>query len=154
VVPDEIREWIGVKLTACHAGLAPPRLRDLRMVSWGVYNPEGEGTAAYRWTSEQAVLLLRRDVSSMTVALRRPDASTDRPVVATIRGSRTTARVTLDSGDWSFATVDVVEGPLAWLRRGHIVTIDVTPWFVPAALSAQSEDLRRHGLQLKVVDLR
>jgi hypothetical protein len=155
VVPVEVRSWLDSKRTLCGAGVVPPRLADLPIVSWDVYAEEREADSVpYRWTSERPVLLLRRDSTAVTLAVRRPDASVDHPVRVTLRSSSGTAVVTLTSGDWSSATVNLTDGPLAWLRRGQRIGLHVEPWFVPAARDRQSRDLRRHGVQLNVVDSR
>jgi len=108
---------------------------------------------AYRWTSERPVALFARDSLSATLALRRPDATADHPVRVTILGSGGTRFLVLDSGEWRNVTVRFDQGPLVWLRAAQRVDLRVQPWFVPAAQDPKSNDLRRHGLQWRVLSV-
>jgi len=155
IVPDEIRSWQDLKAARCQAGLPPSRLSDLPVVSWGVYGEQQDGPSGpYRWTSDQVVLLLRRDATSVGFAMRRPGATVTQPIRATIRTAGTTTTVTMDSDTWTYATVRLRRSLLGWLRAARRVDISVDAWFVPAVLDPRSADLRRMGVQLQVVDLR
>ena len=59
--------------------------------------------------------------------------------------------LTLESGDWHDVTVRFAQSPLVWLRRAQRVDLRVEPWFVPAARDPNSRDLRRHGVQWRVL---
>ncbi|MGH9408199.1 MAG: ArnT family glycosyltransferase [Vicinamibacterales bacterium] len=154
VVPDEIKSYVARRSEACHSGAAVPPLSELPLVSWGVYDQQRDpGEPAYRWTADQAVLLARRATTTMTLALRQPEATTARPVVVTIDSDSRHTVVTLASKDWQYATVPLSPGLLAWIRAGQRVDIRVTPWFVPAVVDPRSTDVRRRGVELRV-DLR
>jgi hypothetical protein len=85
------------------------------------------------------------------VAIRREDASLDRPVAVTLEHGGGTRNVVLDSGDWRYSTISLDVGVLGLLRRSHRVDIEVRDWFVPAARDSRSDDLRRFGVQLRTI---
>jgi len=152
VVPLEVKEWIDLKAQRCAAGLGPSRVTDLPVVAWDVY-PEpvpGEPGSA-RWTSERPVALFARDAVSATLELRRPDAAPDRLVRVTTSSSGGTQVLMLDSAAWRRVTVRFSPGPLAWLRHAQRVDLLVEPWFVPGARDPTSRDLRRHGVQWRIL---
>ena len=153
-VPQELKDWIDLKAQRCAAGLKPTGITALPAVTWGVYQDvtQAEGPT-YRWTSERPVALFARDSLSATLALRRPDATADHPVRVTILGSGGTRSPVLDSGEWRNVTVRFDQGPLVWLRAAQRVDLRVQPWFVPAAQDPKSNDLRRHGLQWRVLSV-
>jgi hypothetical protein len=154
VVPDEIKTWLDQKSQRCASGLSPTPMTDLPIISWGVYADERDASGeGYRWTSDRAVLLARQHASAVTLALRRADATPIGPVHATITASGTSAVVTLDSSAWKFATVRLRPNALAWLRAAQRVDITVSPWFVPAVVDPLSSDLRRHGVELRIVSI-
>jgi hypothetical protein len=152
VVPEEIKGWIDLKAQRCAAGLAPPPIQDLPFVAWGVYpEPVPDESSSARWTSERPVALFTREAVSATLALRRPDASPYLPVRVTLLSSSGTQVLALDSGEWHVVTVRFAPGPLVWLRRAQRVNLRVEPWFVPAARDPKSNDLRRHGVQWRIL---
>jgi len=65
-------------------------------------------------------------------------------------GDRPTV-VTLDSSEWKFATVHFSRSALAWMRNGRRVDVRIEDWFVPAVLDPSSADLRRLGVELRIV---
>lgn len=153
-VPAELQNWIDLKARRCAAGLAPTPIADLPVVTWGVYpEPAHDAPFAYRWTSERPVALFPAGAPALGLAVRRPDASSATPVRVTVLGSTGTEVLTLDSSQWRETRVHASPGLLAWLRRAHRVDVRVTPWFVPAALDRTSNDLRRHGVQWRVLSV-
>jgi hypothetical protein len=152
VVPQELKGWIDLKAQRCAAGLAPTPIRDLPLVAWDVYpEPVPDASSSARWTSERPVALFTREAVSATLALRRPDASSKGPVRVTLLSSGGRQVLTLDSGEWHDVTVRFASSPLAWLRRAQRVDLRVEPWFVPGARDPDSRDLRRHGVQWRVL---
>jgi hypothetical protein len=152
VVPQEIKGWIDLKARRCAAGLAPTPIRDLPLVAWDVYpEPVPNESPSARWTSERPVALFTREAVSATLALRRPDASSKGPVRVTLLSSGGRQVLTLDSGEWHDVTVRFASSPRAWLRRAQRVDLRVEPWFVPGARDPHSRDLRRHGVQWRVL---
>jgi hypothetical protein len=149
VVPSEIKFWFDAKATACKAGQPPPAIVALPIVWWGLYEEKSDGET-FRWSSDHAVALLSRDVSQITVALRRPDASSAKPVHVELAGGARPISVELASPEWSFATIELPRNLLAWLRDGRRLEIIVREWFVPAVLDPHASDLRRFGVQVRV----
>jgi hypothetical protein len=155
VVPAELKPWFDVKTQRCAAGQAPPPLSTLPMVSWGLYDEEHDDAArSWRWTSDEAVMIVRRDMTSLSLGLRRPGATSRQPVRATIRAGGTTSTLTLDSDGWQYTTIHLTPGLLAWLRDGQRVDVSIAPWTVPALVDPRSTDLRRFGVELQIADLR
>jgi hypothetical protein len=151
-VPHEVKEWIDVKAQRCAAGLGPSRVTDLPVVAWDVYpEPVSDAPQSARWTSERPVALFAEDAVSATLEFRRPDAAPDRPVRVTTHSSGGTQVLTLDSAAWRRLTVRFSPGPLGWLRRAQRVDLHVEPWFVPGARDPASRDLRRHGVQWRIL---
>ena len=151
-VPPEIKTWLGNKSERCHDGEPRSRLSDLPVVTWGVYDDERTDDGdAYRWTSDHVVLAVRQDSRSIALAVRRPDASTTNPVSVQMRAGRRTSTVLLESGDWQYVTVPFSPGVLATLRDGYRLDVDVSPWFVPAVVDPKNADVRRFGVQLRVI---
>ena len=129
-------------------------MTELPVISWGLYDNERDAAGAtYRWTADHAVLLARQQASTVTLALRRSDATPVGPVQARIDASGGRTIVTLDSGAWKFATMRLRPNALAWLRAGQRVDVTVSPWFVPAVADPLSTDLRRHGVELRIVSI-
>jgi hypothetical protein len=154
VVPQELKDWIDLKARRCTAGLPPPPIADLSVVTWGVYpEPAREEPFAYQWTSERLVALFTRRTAAPTLALRRPDGSMNNQVRVTILSSFGMEVLTLDSAQWREVTVRMSPGPQVWLRRAQRVDVRVEPWFVPAAQDPKSNDLRRHGVQWRVLSV-
>ena len=152
VVPQEIKGWIDLKAQRCAAGLAPPPIQDLPFAAWDVYpEPVPDASSSARWTSERPVVLFTREAVSATLALRRPDASSKEPVRVALLSSGGRQVLTLDSGDWHDVTVRFAPSPLVWLRRAQRVELRVEPWFVPGARDPNSRDLRRHGVQWRIL---
>jgi hypothetical protein len=77
-----------------------------------------------------------------------------RPVVVTIDSDSRQTVVTVASKDWQYTTVPLSPGLLAWIRARQRVDIHVTPWFVPAVVDPRSADIRRLGVELRIVGLR
>lgn len=154
MIPDEIKAWLDLKANDCQAGRPVGRLTDLPVIAWNVHGEERvEDGTSFRWTSDHAVLLSNRTAKSMTLAIRRPGASAQ-PSHVTVAGGLKIATVMLDSEDWKFVTVRFRPGLLGWLRAGSRVDLDVDSWFVPALLDPHNTDLRRFGVQMRVVDVR
>jgi hypothetical protein len=152
VLPREIRSWLTQKKEQCDAGLAPQALATLPVISWGLHDEErGADGQAYRWTSDQAVLLVRRDVPSVSFAFRSPDASVAAPVRVTVEGGIRPTELLLDSSEWKYVTVRLSDGVLSILRSAHRVDIRVAPWFVPAARDPNQTDLRRFGVHFRML---
>lgn len=153
-VPVEIKTWLIQKSERCRSGEPPSRLSDLPVVSWGLHDDEHkhtDGGDVYRWTSDHVVFAVRRAARSIALAIRRPDATSTHPVAVHIRGGTATTNVLLESGDWRYVTVSFAPGVLATLRAGHRLDVDVSPWFVPAVLDPKGTDVRRFGVQLRIV---
>ncbi len=151
VVPDEIKTWLLLKRPHCDRGLLPPAVRELPVVAWGMHGEQDDQEVAYRWTSDEAVLLVRRDIPVQTLALRHPDASTASPIRVTVTGGTAPIDFVLDAPDWRFATLRFSDGILERLRQAHRVDIRVSPWFVPALRDPAQQDLRRYGVQFRIV---
>lgn len=152
VVPVEIKTWLADKRERCRKGEPPSRLSDLPVVSWGLNDHEQtEEGPLYRWTSDHAVLAIRPSARSIALAVRRPDASTTRAVSVRMRGGTTTTNLLIESPDWQYVTVAFSHGVLATMRAGHRLDLDVSPWFVPAVLDPKNADVRRFGIQLRVI---
>lgn len=153
VLPREIRAWLTQKKERCDAGLAPPAIATLPVISWGLLDEErGTDGQAYRWTSDQAVLLVRRDVPSVAFAFRSPDASVAAPVRVTVEGGTRPTEVLLDSSEWKYVTLRLSGGVLSLLRSAHRVDVRVAPWFVPAARDPNQTDLRRFGVHFRMLE--
>lgn len=152
ILPNEIRGWLSQKQQRCDGATAPPRISELPVVSWGLYDEQEEDGIAYRWTSDEAVLIFGRDTSSAAFGFRRQDASAASPVRVTLQSGRTPIEVVLDSTEWTFATVRFAPGILTTLRQGHRVDIGVTPWFVPALRDPTQLDVRRFGVQFRIIE--
>src|SRR5262249_50193004 len=80
VVPAEIKAWLSDKAAGCNLGRQPSGLTTLDRVSWGLYDEQRDGDMSYRWSADVAVFILRETATAMVLALRRPDASAERPV--------------------------------------------------------------------------
>jgi hypothetical protein len=150
VVPDEMRGWLDEKAARCAAGQSLPALTELPLIVWGLHEEQRDESGVFRWTADQAVHLVREDAAALTLAMRRPDATASAPVRVTIEDGRAARTVTLDSGEWTYATVTLERGVRSRLRRGHLVVLTVDRWFVPAVRDPRSADLRRFGVQLRV----
>jgi hypothetical protein len=154
VVPGEVKAWLVRKAQACRDGAEPSRLTDVPVATWGLHGEEREPSGeTFRWTSDQGVMLVARRTSSLALAIRRPDATPANPVSVRIRGGKALTSVVLTSHSWQYVTVTFDSGILTALRSAHRIDIDVTRWFVPAVLDPKSPDLRRFGVQVKVVKL-
>jgi hypothetical protein len=154
IVPTELKMWLERKRQICNEGGSPPSVADLPRVSWGLYVPErGPGGETYRWTSDHVVLLVGREASSLALAFRIPSASVTSPVTVEVRGSAQPITVRLESGEWQYLTVRWTSSLLTAMRAAHRLDIDVRPWFVPAVLDPKSTDLRRRGVQMRLIDL-
>jgi len=150
VVPVEVKGWLARKPEMCRDGGAPGRVSDLPLVAWGLYGEERASDGeSYRWTSDTAVVLIRWDIRSLTLAVRRPGASASTPVNVDVRGAAVQT-IRLDSDQWQTVTLPLADGLLTRLRASHRIDIRVTPWFVPAVLDPKSPDLRRLGVQLRL----
>jgi hypothetical protein len=155
IVPREITAWVTQKDQNCLSGAPLSRLVDLPLISWGMNGDErAPGGDDYQWTSDHAVLLVRREAPALALALRRPDASRSAPVSIQIRGGVQPTTVVLDSPEWQYTTVRFSPGVLTTLRASHRVDLDVRPWYVPAVLDPKSPDVRRFGVQLRVISTR
>lgn len=153
VVPEEIRSWMDTREARCGAGQQPEALVRLPVVTWGAYEPIREDSSPpYRWTSDRVVLLLAREMTSVTLALRRPDATGARPVPVRISSARRTTRLALDDAHWHHVTVALGDDPMAWFRQSQRLDVEVETWFVPAVRDPASSDLRRFGVQMQVID--
>ncbi len=152
IVPAEIKSWLTEKARTCDAGLPALSLLTLPTVSWGVYAEERDASTTFRWTSDEAVILARNDIHSISLAVRRPGATMSQPVRATIFANGKTTTVTLDSDEWQYVTIHFQPSVLAWLRQAQRLDINVPSWFVPAASDPKSSDLRRLGVEFRIVD--
>jgi len=153
VTPLELKRWLQEKAERCAAGVALEPLADVPLVIWGAYDvadPSGERS---RWTSDHAVLFARQQAQVLTLAVRRTDATQAAPVHVNLAGGITPTAVTLDSSDWKYATIRLSPSLLARLRAGHRIDVRIAPWFVPAASDPRSTDLRRLGVELRIVAL-
>ena len=155
VLPSEIRSWLTQKQERCGTGQPPGALTELPVISWGLHGEgHAEGGQIYRWTSDRAVLLLRRQTRSVSLAFRSPDAGARTPVLVTVNGGAEPIEVALDSGDWKAATVRLSDGLGTMFRAAHRVDISVTPWFVPAVRDPSQTDLKRYGVHFRMIENR
>ncbi len=116
IVPTEITDWAAQKDQACQTGASMSPLLDLPVITWGLFPDEAP-----------CVLLVRRDASSLSFAVRRRDASPAAPVSVHVRGGVQPITVVLDSDDWRTVTVPLSPGLLTTLRQSHRIDIDVNP---------------------------
>lgn len=153
VVPDEVRGWLNTKAAACEAHQGPPALLNTPAIVWGSYDVQDEHDRSIaRWVSDQSVILLRRGTKSVTLGFRRADATPLRPVSIVLKSSTRPVSLTLSSNEWQFATIKLRRTALSWIRQSERVDISVDGWFVPALRDAKSQDLRRFGAEIRIVD--
>jgi hypothetical protein len=153
VVPDEVRAWLNTKAAACGGHQEPPPLLDTPIIVWGAYDVRDERNGSVtRWVSDHSVMLLRRGTKSVTLGFRRADATPSETVSVVVKSSTTSASLTLRSTEWQFATIRLRPTALSWTRHSERVDISVDGWFVPALRDEKSQDLRRLGAEIKIVD--
>ena len=98
-------------------------------------------------------MLLARETTEVTLALRRFDATATEPVEARFLVNGLATSVLMDSDDWRTVTFTFEPSLLAWLRKGQRVDVTISPWFVLAEQDPQSSDLRRFGAQIRLVNI-
>ena len=152
MVPEALRGWIDARVEACRSGSEPPRMVDLPLVMWGVHEERRLASGeAVHVTADRVVMLTPLQTRVVAVAVRREDATRDRPVRVAIRHGWRTNDLTLDSSEWHYATISLTPSLLARTRRSHRVDVEVLDWFVPAVRDPLSTDLRRFGVELRVI---
>jgi hypothetical protein len=150
VVPAEVRDWIRRKPGTCHAGLSPePMAGALASATWAYSLEIGEAGRPSHWTSDHAVVLLRRSTSRAEVSVRSPIASRDAPTSVVLRSSAGTVRITLDDTGWRTQTVRFRDSIWTTLRAMHRLDIEVSPVFVPAD-RFRNGDTRTLGVLMRI----
>jgi len=150
VVPSEVKQWLVEKREACLAGTPVRSLVTLPIIWWNAHDSDGASEAP-RWLSDWAVAIVPRTTRRLTLALRREDATANRPVHITIGAGRETP-VVLNSPEWKFVTLNFRDRILDWVRDGRPLIVKTSEWYVPAAVDPTSRDLQRYGVQVRVVD--
>jgi hypothetical protein len=151
VVPAEIRRWLGEKAAWCRSGTPPPLVRALPLVVFAHGVEADERGAPFQWTSDHSAALIRDDAAVAEIAVRRSDASPEKPVLVTIAGPGGSERIELTSGDWASTSVALTPGVRSWLRGGaHRVDVFVSPAFVPHQVDPASPDTRTLGVQMRI----
>ena len=152
MVPEALRGWIDARVEGCRSGREPPRMVDLPLVMWGVHEERRLASGeAVHVTADRVVMLTPLHTRVVALAVRREDAEQDRRVRVAIRHGRRTHDLTLDSSEWHYATISLTPTLLARTRRSHRVDVEVLDWFVPAVRDPLSTDLRRFGVELRVI---
>jgi hypothetical protein len=154
VVPTEIRSWLRGKAAACTAGTLTPLPRALRRATWGYGVEMDEQGRPFEWTSEHGLIMVPRGTTSVTIEIRRTNASDQAPATVRVRSGGSTETLTLTSAEWRTAVVPVGATIGSWLTRMHRVDIDVSPPFIPAEVDAANPDRRHLGVQLRLVDVK
>ncbi|MEZ5318885.1 MAG: hypothetical protein R2752_15905 [Vicinamibacterales bacterium] len=154
-VPAGIREWLAGKPARCAAGEVPSLLDDVEVVAW-TYGPElDERGEVFRWTSDQATLLVARSATEVPLDVRATAASRERPVtVVAGQAGGAAATLTLESGDWTRITVALAPDWRLVLQGTTRIDLAVSPVFVPREVDPASPDQRRLGVQLRIGEVR
>ncbi|HKW03646.1 MAG TPA: glycosyltransferase family 39 protein [Vicinamibacterales bacterium] len=154
VVPTEIRSWLRGKAAACAAGTLTPLPRALRRATWGYGVETDEQGRPFEWTSERGLIMVPRGTTSVTIEIRRTNASDQAPATVRVHSGGSSETLTLTSAEWRTATVPISATMGSWLGRMNSVGIDVSPPFIPAEVDAANPDRRHLGVQLRWVDVK
>ena len=149
VVPPEIQAWLRAKPAACRAGTLVPLPGAISSATWAYGVEVDEQGRQFQWTSEHALLMVSRRMTSVPLEVRRTNASDQAPATVRLRSGGSEVTLTLTSPEWQTADVPVQATVGSWLRRMHRVDIDVSPAFIPNDVDASNSDRRHLGVQIR-----
>ena len=147
VVPHEIQQWLRDKAAACRGGTLVPLPGAISSATWAYGVELDEQGRRFQWTSEHALLMVSRRITSVPLEVRRTNASDQAPATVRVRSGASTVTLTLTSPEWQTVTVPVGATAGSWLRKMHRVDIDVSPVFIPAEVDSANQDRRHLGVQ-------